>query len=73
MMRSCLFHPKRFFRFVMTPLALISLTFIGAAQQKPAADSITGRVLGDDGNPLVNASVSAFDPKARGPNHKPHN
>jgi len=68
MMRSYRFHPTRFFHFVMASLALISLTFIGPAQQKPAADAIAGRVLGDDGNPLVNASVSAIDPEARGPN-----
>jgi len=39
-----------------------------AAQQSPKADAISGRVLGDDGHPLVNAMVEAQEVEARGPN-----
>jgi len=52
----------------MAPLALIGMTMIVAAQQKPAADAITGRILGDDGNPLVSAMVQANKAELSGPN-----
>src|SRR5262249_25410717 len=59
MTRSCRFYSSRLFIF-FTASVLIGLTLIGAAQQKPAANGIAGRVLGDDGHPLVNADVGAF-------------
>src|SRR5262245_61637180 len=62
----------RFFRFVASLVALSCLTLIGAAQQSPKTDAITGRILGEDGNPLAHARVSANEAEARGPNQIPH-
>jgi protocatechuate 3,4-dioxygenase beta subunit len=66
MTRSYLFRPPRFFLSVTAPVLIVlsGLAPIGAAQQP---DAITGRVLGNDGNPLVNAKVSADKAGARGP------
>lgn len=72
MMRPRNFSPTRFFRFVMALLALSSPALIGAARQPPKADAITGRVLGDDGNPLVNARVHVSEAEARGPKRVSH-
>jgi protocatechuate 3,4-dioxygenase beta subunit len=44
---------------------------IATAQQAQTGDAITGRVLGDEGNPLVNAQVSAHPVEARGPSPIP--
>ncbi|MBO0859376.1 MAG: carboxypeptidase regulatory-like domain-containing protein [Chloracidobacterium sp.] len=62
----------RLFRFVTSLFALSGLALIGAAQQSPKTDAITGRVISDDGNPLALASVQANEAEARGPNHIPH-
>ena len=65
----------RSFRFVTAMLVLSGLALIGAAQQSPMApgtDAITGRVLGEDGNPLAHARVSADNTEDRGPNRIPH-
>jgi protocatechuate 3,4-dioxygenase beta subunit len=59
----------RFFRFVTSLVALSGLALIGAAQQAPTVsrtDSITGRVVSEDGNPLVNARVGVDEVAARG-------
>src|SRR5215468_1372926 len=71
MTRRRYFRPQRFFRSVTAPVLLVlsGLAPIGAAQQ---SDAITGRVLGDDGNPVVNARVQANEAEARGPNRIPH-
>jgi len=66
------FRPLRFFRLAMSLLALSGLALLGAAQQSTKDDAITGRVMGDDGNPLVNAKVVATEAEARGPNRAPH-
>ncbi len=68
--RQCFFRPLRSFGSVIATVLLASsvLALIAAAQQTPRADVITGRVLGDDGNPLVNARVFATEAEARGPN-----
>ncbi|HKQ77312.1 MAG TPA: carboxypeptidase-like regulatory domain-containing protein [Blastocatellia bacterium] len=58
----------RFFRFMMTSGALSALSLLAGAQSPPKSDAITGRVIGDDGNPIVNASVSAIESEARGAN-----
>jgi len=58
----------RSFRFVTAMLVLSGLALICAAQQSPGTDTITGRVMGEDGNPLANASVSAYEAETRGQN-----
>src|SRR5262252_3900389 len=68
MMPSCRFGLSWITPCVIEPLALIGMTLIVAAQQKPAADAITGRILGDDGNPLVSAMVQANKAEPSGPN-----
>src|SRR5262249_33086749 len=68
MIRTCHFRPPWFFRFMMALPAFIGMTMAIATQQKPAADAITGRILGDDGNPLVNAMVQANKDESSGPN-----
>src|SRR5262249_30609010 len=72
MMRAGCFHLSRFLRRVMALGALSALSLLTAAQQAPKADAITGRVIGEDGNPVVNASVSAVEAEARGANRIPH-
>ena len=69
MTRHRYFRPPQFFRFMTATvlLAFSGLALLGAAQQSPKADAITGRVTDDDGNPLVNARVSANKAGARGP------
>jgi carboxypeptidase family protein len=56
----------RSFRFVTAMLVLSGLALIGAAQQSPGIDAITGRVLGEDGNPLAHARVYADEAETRG-------
>jgi hypothetical protein len=61
----------RFFRFVISLVALSGFALIGAAQQSPTASEtgvITGRVMNENGNPLVNAQVGVDGVVARGPN-----
>jgi len=53
-------------------LALSGLALIGAAQQSPRADAITGRVMDENGNPLAYARVYADNREDRGPNRIPH-
>ena len=74
MIRSCHFRPPWFFRFVtaIILLALSGLALFGAAQQSPKGGAITGRVLGDDGNPLAHAGVQVNEAEARGPNRASH-
>ena len=62
----------RFFRFVTSLVALSGFALIGAAQQSTKPDSITGRVVSEDGAPLVNAHVSVNEVAARGPNRVSH-
>ncbi|HEU4386614.1 MAG TPA: carboxypeptidase-like regulatory domain-containing protein, partial [Blastocatellia bacterium] len=38
----------------------LSFDFANAGIQSQAPDSITGRILGDDGHPIVNASIVAY-------------
>jgi hypothetical protein len=66
MTRLYFFRPPRFFRSLTAPVLLVlsGLAPVGAARQP---DAITGRVLGDDGNPLAHARVSADKAGARGP------
>jgi carboxypeptidase family protein len=71
---GCGFAAFWFFRFAMIGISLASSgpMLTALAQQAPApsseASAITGRILGDDGRPLVNAKVSANEVDARGPN-----
>jgi protocatechuate 3,4-dioxygenase beta subunit len=58
----------RSFRFVTAMLVLSGLALIGAAQQSPGTDAITGRVMGEDGNPLEHARVYAYEAETRGQN-----
>jgi hypothetical protein len=65
----------KLFRFVTAMLTLSGLVLIGSAQQIPMApktDAISGRVVDENGNPLVNAWVSVDEVAARGPNRIPH-
>jgi protocatechuate 3,4-dioxygenase beta subunit len=66
MMRRRCFHMPLLF--LIAPILLSSRGIIATAQQGQTADAITGRVLSDDGNPLVNAKVYANEAEARGPN-----
>ncbi len=78
MMRQSDFRPLRFFLSVIVAVLLASsgLALVATAQRAPAPsrepDAITGRILGTDGRPLVNASVSAVEAGARGPNRIQH-
>lgn len=67
MIRSCYFRTSWFFRFAMALPALIGMTMASAMQQKHGADTINGRILGDDGNPLVNARVQVSKAESSGP------
>jgi carboxypeptidase family protein len=61
----------KFFRFVTSLVALSGFALIGAAQQSPTASEtgvITGHVMNENGNPLVNARVGVDGVVARGPN-----
>lgn len=62
----------RFFRVVRPLIALSGLALICAAQQSPKSDSITGRVISEDGSPLAHAGVSADQVEASGSNRIPH-
>lgn len=53
----------RSFRFVTAMLVLSGLALIGAAQQLPGTDAITGRVLGEDGNPLAPLGFTRMRPR----------
>src|SRR5262245_8991126 len=68
MIRSRRFRPPSFFPFVTALIGLISMTMAVAAQQKLAPNAITGRILGDDGNPLVNAMVQTIKVEPSGQN-----
>jgi len=72
MMRAGCFHLPRFLRRVKALGALSALALLAATQQTPKTDAITGRVIGEDGNPVVNARVSAVEAEARGANRIPH-
>ena len=73
MMRADCFDLPRFLRHVVALGALSAMSLFTTAQQAPKPDAITGRVVGEDGNPIVNARVSATDSEARGANRIPHN
>lgn len=62
--------PPRYRHFLLSLIlpASFCLAPLAVAQQSPKADAITGRVLGDDGHPLVNAMIDAQEVEARGPN-----
>src|SRR5215813_6476786 len=66
------FRPPRFFHIVMTLSVLSALALLAAAQQTPKADAITGRVIGEDGNPIVSAGVSAYEVEGRRVNRIPN-
>jgi protocatechuate 3,4-dioxygenase beta subunit len=65
MMRRRCYHPLLLI--LIAPILFSSPALIAAVQQAQTADAIIGRVLGDDGNPLVNAQVSAHEAEPRGP------
>src|SRR5215813_1381486 len=66
------FRPPRFFHSVIAVSVMSALALIAAAQQTPKADAITGRVIGEDGNPIVNAGVSAHEVEGRRVNRIPN-
>jgi 5-hydroxyisourate hydrolase-like protein (transthyretin family) len=67
------FQLLRFVRFVLATALLAALSWTSLVAQQapdpsPGTGVITGRVLGNDGSPLVNARVTATEVEPRAPN-----